>query len=301
MNQTERESTLRRWFQRSSDAEEERMDRAKRMVEKAISNHAAFRDVNLRVYVKGSYANETNVRFDSDVDVVVENRNVFYYDFRPASIAPIPNPLPPYLGPWTPQRWRQEVEQALKAEFTSAGVDTSGRVAMTVLEVDGSRPSADVVPAFPYKRFDTTDMTRFHEGSRVVTTDGDHITNYPAQQLANGRAKNVRTGRRYKQFVRALKKAENSLADQGVIEELPSYFIECLMWNVPDDVIRFGDLFQGFEFALLHIHREMRTTGGSDWEEPNALKRLFAESSKWTAEQGEALCLRTLDYLGYLS
>ena len=51
-----------------------------------------------------------------------------------------------------------------------------------------------------------------------------HIDNYPAQQLANGRAKDTATGGRYKKYVRALKTAENLLAAEGVIDDLPSYF-----------------------------------------------------------------------------
>ncbi len=88
------------------------MDRAHRMVKAAIDSHPAFdgyRD-SIRIYVKGSYANLTNVRADSDVDVVVENHDLFYYDYFPEEIAPTSHLRPqPYTGRWgDPDDWRAE-------------------------------------------------------------------------------------------------------------------------------------------------------------------------------------------------
>lgn len=42
MSQSEREELLKRWIQRSSDSEEERIERAERMITKAIEAHAPF-------------------------------------------------------------------------------------------------------------------------------------------------------------------------------------------------------------------------------------------------------------------
>lgn len=57
--------------------------------------------------------------------------------------------------------------------------------------------------------------------------------NWPQQQLKNGRSLNTQTNHRYKKYVRALKNAESFLAAAGTIDELPSYFMECLVFNVP--------------------------------------------------------------------
>ena len=78
--------------------------------------------------------------------------------------------LTPYQGPWTPQRWRQAVVDALIAVFGADSVDTSGRVAINISAVEGSRPSADVVPSFLYRRFDNPDRTIAPEGSCVFPT-----------------------------------------------------------------------------------------------------------------------------------
>lgn len=298
MKQTARDALLDRWFRKSSDAEEERMDRAERMVRKAIENHEAFRDTPMEVYVKGSYANETNVRSDSDVDVVVENHDLFYYDYMVD--APQPDQLAwPYKGHWTPASWRREVTKALEAEFSASDIDATGKVAITLREVPGSRPSADVVPAFNYYRFDTADRRISHNGSRVYTKEMQAITNYPQQQLLNGRTKNQQTSGRYKRYVRALKNAENALADEGMIDELPSYFMECLMWNVPGQVMLQGDIYEGFLRSVLHLidHLSEDNFCTEDWAEPNDLKWLFPGQADWSRQDGRRLALLTFDHL----
>ncbi|OBH30756.1 hypothetical protein A5692_18770 [Mycobacterium sp. E342] len=291
---------------RSSQSEDERMDRAQRMVAAAIEAHPAFDGYrsSIAVYAKGSYANLTNVRADSDVDVVVENRDLYYFCYVPADIAPSPDPRrAPYQGRWNSEdEWRAEVTAALVNKFGATDVDTSGEVAIAVTEVPGSRPSADVVPSFEFRRFDTPDRRIVHVGSRVFKKTNGHIDNYPAQQLANGRAKDAATGGRYKKYVRALKNAENHLAAAGVIDDLPSYFMECLVFNVPDVVMTTGySLDEGFRATLRYLIVGLygKSYREGDWVEPNRLKYLFRGNDKWSPEDGMFLAYRAWEYLGY--
>lgn len=299
LNPTDRAALLSSWIQPSSENEKDQQDRAERMIADAIKAHPAFAGTSIRVYAKGSYANNTNVRRDSDVDIVVENQDCFYYDFF-ACDPPPAGTIPPYTGNWTPERWRREVTNAIVNCFGSSDVDTSGAVALAVSEKPGSRPSADVVPSFAFRRYDTTDQSVCHEGSRVFTTTGDYIDNWPEQQLTNGRRKNDATGQRYKNYVRALKNAENTLAKHGLMKAKPSYLMECLVWNVPDATLRTGDLDGGFRATLLWLrdhlgHQYIR----EDWEEPNGLKYLFAPGKKWTREDAGEVVLQTWQFLGY--
>ena len=306
MGPTERQALLDRWMSRHSDAEELRMDRAERMVTAAIDAHPAFDDYRhvIKVYAKGSYANQTNVRLDSDVDVVVENTDLFYYRYNPPSAAPAPDPnSTPYSGRWDdPVEWRAEVTSALCNRFGASEVDTSGKVALTISEVPGSRPSTDVVPSFEYRRFDASDRSVVYQGTRVFDTEGKSIDNYPAQQKVNGTAKDGHTSGRYKKYVRALKSAENYLVEQGTIEDLPSYFMECLVYNVPNlDIQTGGSLDDGFRatLAYLIVNLSEDTFDDSKWYEPNGLKYLFRGTKKWTADDGLLLAVRTWMHLGY--
>ena len=53
------------WF----NNEEERAEKTKELVKSAVDIH--LKDLNIRVFAKGSYPNNTNVRKDSDIDIAV--------------------------------------------------------------------------------------------------------------------------------------------------------------------------------------------------------------------------------------
>jgi hypothetical protein len=67
--------------------------------------------------------------------------------------------------------------------------------------------------------------------------EGRPIVNFPKQHRLNGNAKDARTGGRFKDAVRAAKRARPAAG----LADAPSYLLECLLFNVPDDVYRSGD------------------------------------------------------------
>ena len=130
MTASDRKALLSQWIKPSSESEQERQERAERMIRNAINAHPAFNETPITVYAKGSYPNNTNVRVDSDVDVVVENHDLYYFDYFPG-VTPSPRVRnTPYAGTWTPENWRSEVTKALTNCFGRSDVDTSGSVAL---------------------------------------------------------------------------------------------------------------------------------------------------------------------------
>jgi hypothetical protein len=301
MTPNERANLLSAWIKPSSDNEQVQQDRAERMVTDAINNHPTFAGYRskIKVYAKGSYANNTNVRRDSDVDIVVENRDCFYYDYVGDFEQPV-GPGTPYTGPWDPATWRAEVETALRACFGGSDVDTSGAVAIVIAERPGSRPSIDVVPSFEYHAYFRANRSSEEVGTKVFKKTGGAILNWPKQQLDNGRAKNVASGQRYKNYARALKNAENQLAKTGVIEALPSYLMECLAWNVPNATLSQGTLDDGFRATLVWLWQHLGDEYVyEEWLEPNNRKYLFWSGQKWTLADARQLVLETWKMLGY--
>lgn len=296
----DRKALLSQWIKPSSDDEQEQQDRAERMVREAIKAHAAFDGSDVSVYTKGSYPNNTNVRRDSDVDVAVELQGCFYYDYKAGVTAPQSSKVAPYSGSWTPKTWRTELTAALVKQFGSDSIH-NGKIAITISAVAGSRPSADVVPSFAYRRYDDSARSVVHVGSCVFPSNsGTKVVNWPKQQLDNGRAKNKATGGRYKDYVRALKNAENALAANGTIKDLPSYFIECLGFNVPDDILKKGDLDAGFRAILVNLWQRLKDgSAAEDMVEPNWMKWLFKGTQKWSTDDAKSLVLATWNYLGY--
>lgn len=301
MNKSDRAALLSRWIKPSSDSEKDRQDRAQRMVAGAIGSDPVLSQTDLRIYAKGSYRNNTNVRLDSDVDIVVEFQGCVYYDFHTGVTPANPRPMP-YSGDWTPTSWRAQVATALANAFGSTDVDTTGKVAIAIAEKSGSRPNTDVVPSFPYRLYTDTAMSTAAtlHGSCVWTTENTKIVNWPQQQYDNGVTKNTETGGRYKSFARALKNAENLLAADGVIEALPSYFMECLVYNVDNAILSSGsNLDEGFRATLAEIYRRLSNESTDRMLEPNGIKYLFHASQKWTVAQGLGLVLATWTVLGY--
>ena len=85
-------------------------------------------------------------------------------------------------------------------------------------------------------------VTLRYETGIAFYLPGEHrwVVNYPEQHHARGLKKEQATEGRYKRTIRMLKAARNHLVKNDAIrdETAPSYFIECLLYNVPNDLFR---------------------------------------------------------------
>ncbi len=263
-----------------------------RMVRNALDASNALRKVELLVIPKGSYPNGTNVRVDSDVDIAVIQRR-FFFSERDGERSGLQEQLGYRRSfRYTDADFRHEVEQALRARFDPE-CDCTGKTAITVSENSG-RVSADVVPSFHFRRYSGSGF--FEECDRGLTTlrtDGRWIVNYPSQQLSRGRGKNFATFGQYKKLVRILKRIENDLADDGTIAKMASYFIECLVYNVPSGefaTFRLDPLTHNLRAVLAHIKDATQTTDGTaDWTEVNGIKPLFGSDQQWEPKHARGL------------
>lgn len=276
------EDKLAGWTGPSSPTEQDKQDRTERMIREAINAHDAFKGSSYSIYAKGSYANNTNVKFDSDVDIAIECTEVMYYEDKDPNVD---HSGSPYQGNWTPDYLRSQVEAALRAKFPGT-VDSSGSTALRV-NSNTARVDADVVPCFSFVEYFANGSTR--EGARVFKKNGGHTENYSMLQLRNGTNKNNRTNTCYKKAVRILKRLENAMVTAGVCDELPSYLMECLIYNCPDEYFArstWRDVMQG---CLADIYNYTLAAEPSEesvrWFEVNEAKFLFHTTQKWTREQ----------------
>jgi predicted nucleotidyltransferase len=296
------ESTLQSWIKRSSDAESKRQENTLKEVRAALVE-GPIPVSKLRVFAKGSYANNTNVALDSDIDVAVELQGISYSDFthdlkgrsrEEFGISPATNPI-------TPAAFKDAIETALRAYFGSGPVDR-GNYAVTVRESSRSI-SADVIPSFIYYRYYGSRYGQLlaHQGHKIFPDRGAATINWPAQQLESGNAKNNRTGRRYKRMVRALKKLENELVEKGLLEkDIPSYLMECLVYNVPDNQFMHNLLLADMRAVLATIFNATPPVGdASTWEEVNQLKWLFRGNRGWTQQDAHSLASAAWNYVGF--
>jgi hypothetical protein len=142
------------------------------MIREAIRSHAAFAGCLLSGYAKGSYANNTNARADSDVDIAVQCHEVLYWEASPGAHSP----GTPYVGIWTPSRLRTETAAVLRAKFPGE-VDGTGATALRI-HSNSARVDAAVVPCLDYRYF--FESGGYRDGTRVVRKHGSALEDYPA-------------------------------------------------------------------------------------------------------------------------
>ena len=292
------EEKLAGWTGPSSDTEQEKQERTVRMIREAIQAHEPFEGCSLSVYAKGSYPNNTNVRQESDVDIAVQCHEAMYWKEAAPGAHP---PSVAYSGPWTPAALRREVTAALEAKFPGQ-LDTSGSTAVKVYSAS-ARVDADVTPCFDYRYY--FEGGSYRDGTRIVRMDGVHLENFPGQHLANGRAKNNRTGRNFKRVVRILKRVEYAMVADGYHDEVPSFFIECLAYNCADAIFARSDWASRVKGVLATVYEALEGPESEDsserWNQVDECLYLFFPRQKWTRETGRDYAYAAWTYLGLSS
>lgn len=292
------EDTIRNWTLPSSTTEQGKQDRTERMVKDAIRQHTELTDCRLSAFAKGSYANNTNVRIDSDVDIAIQCHEVVYWEVADGGTCPSSEP---YSGRWTPDALRNELTKALERKFPG-DVDTSGTTAISIRS-STARVDADVIPCFDYHYYFSPQDYRV--GTRIFRTSGAKIDNYPHQQLVNGRSKNVRTNGSYKRMVRVMKRIENAMAVDGDFNSLPSYFVECLVYNCPDSAFgrpTWTDTTRSIIYEIWDGMAGAEPHDESDrWLEVNDCLFLFHPGQTWTRQDGREFARAAWNYLSFAS
>ena len=130
--------------------------------------------------------------------------------------------------------------KALRNHYRDDSKVSEGKKA---LKVTTSYLRADVVVCLQYRKYSDRPRSKadFIEGMTFrVPSESRWVINYPKLHYQNGARKNQNTNGWYKPTVRMFKNARTYLVDKGVIpaDLAPSYFLECLLYNVPND--KFG-------------------------------------------------------------
>ncbi len=110
------------------------------------------------------------------------------------------------------------------------------------LKSEGNRRKADVIPATAFHRyykFNGVYDQNYVEGICFWDKSGERIANYPNQHCTNLTKKHQSSGERLKPTIRMMKNLRRKLVDDGLLEagRAPSYYIEGLLYNVPDDKV----------------------------------------------------------------
>ena len=291
------ESVFREWSKPASASEEERYQRTERMIRAALESLEAFRGRSYAVSTQGSYRNSTNVRLESDVDIVVRSNDAIFSE-REALPAGTTDVDLGFVGaPYQYAQFKDDVQAALVASFGANAVDRGSKAIR--VRASSARVNADVVAAFQHRRY-RSDRS-YLSGIELRSDTGERVINWPDQHYACGVSKNFATSGRFKATVRILKRLRNLMADEGIAEAspIPSFLIECLVWNVPTGSFGNGTHTADVRLVLAStFNATLADAACSEWLEVSELKYLFRGSKPWTREQGHSFLSRAWDSLG---
>lgn len=202
-------------------------------IKAALAGLSKRRDVE--IFLQGSYANHTNIKADSDVDVVVMTTETYRGEVaRLGSVGQERYRNLPQAT-YTPLDLRTDVHNALAEYYGAANVEARNKC-ITVRKRPGY-VDADVVPCIEYRHFEagSNSTTQYVQGISIQTASGARIVNYPKEHIKNGQGKNLTTFQRYKPTVRQIKRLRNRAVAEGRIADgdAPGYLLECMTYNVP--------------------------------------------------------------------
>jgi hypothetical protein len=198
---------------------------------------APFADKEPEIFLQGSYANDTNVARDSDVDLVVCISATFAHDAATLAVDQYQAFERSYVGAsYSFTQYKADVTQWLTRRY-GQGV-RAGRKAIYV-PAGQNRRECDVLPAIEYRyyyRFNSVDDQSYAAGICFYLPDGTQIVNFPRQHSDNCTTKHQATNSWFKRTVRVYKNMRNYMVDRNLLHEgtAPSYFIEGMLYNVPN-------------------------------------------------------------------
>ncbi len=295
------EETVTSWSEGPGKTEADKCANAESAVRDAISNDEELRDEDITVFPQGSYRARTNVRRESDVDICVRYNTTFFPDYPADKTREDFGILP---GTMKFDEFKDMVESALVNHFGGSSVKR-GNKAFDV-HANTYRIDADVVPTFEHRRYTGQyypNGTHYYlSGVAFDADDGTRIINWPQQNYDNGVAKNERTNRHFKRLVRIVKRLRYKMEDEGAAaaKNIPSFLIECLVWNCPDAAFLHDTYSADTRYVLAHLFNNTRKDEECrEWGEENELKYLFRAGQSWTRQQAHDFVSAAWSYIGF--
>lgn len=290
------ESSFSSWAQAPGKTEQDKCDNAERAIRKAIDASEILATRSVSVFPQGSYRNRTNVSTESDVDIAIRSRATFFFELPEEAQAKDFGISAPAAYPFA--QYKTEVHNAL-SDYLGTKAVTRGKKAFDVHETT-YRIDSDALACFEYRRY-WADGT-YREGVAFIPDGGNLVFNFPDKNYENGVAKNEATGRRFKAVVRILKVLRSEMTSQkiAIAAKTPSFLIECLVWNVPNEGFGHDTFHADVRYVLAHLWNETRLEAScSDWTEVNGFKYLFRPSQPWTLVDAHSFLDAAWNYIGF--
>ena len=246
------ESTLSQWSHHKAATA---FKQAHVPIRKAMEEHKGLSQFTYEVFLQGSYKNDTNLGGDSDVDVVIRLAHKLDPDVVALTGAELQRADSHQAAHRQWHLFRRHALRAMRARFGEEA--SSGRKTLKIKK-GTLQADADLVVTLRYRggiAFYLSDERRW-------------VVSFPQQHHPWGSKKDKATNQRFKRTVRMFKAARNRLVEKKMLtkDDAPSYFIECLLYNVPDNL---------FNLKLAPTY-----TGILDWLKKEELKDFECQNGR---------------------
>ncbi|WP_440616404.1 nucleotidyltransferase domain-containing protein [Cysteiniphilum sp. 6C5] len=295
------EAVFKRWSQGPSETEKKRGENAERQIREAISISDKLRNRNIKVFQQGSYRNRVNIRKDSDVDIGIVCFDTFFPEYPDDNVkAFIEKRGNIKTSSYVYATFKNEIEEALVNRFGRSNVER-GSKSFDIKE-NSYRVEADVAAFFEHRRYDKHGEYISGVEMKPDNCSPSRVKNWPEQHYENGVRKNTETDRLYKRMVRILKSLSNEMQLEGIVsaQKMPSFLLECLVWNAPNEYFSSSGYKPLVRSILAYLFNNTRSDKEcSEWGEVSELKYLFRSSQPWTRQEVHDFIYDAWNYIGY--
>lgn len=225
----------------------------------------------VKLFLQGSYANNTNVRQESDVDIAIILESTFSPKYRlgytSADYGHVDSTDSLYA-------FKDDVQRALEYKF---GKDVERKDKSIKINGNTYRVDTDTVPSMRYRDYsndyDILD-SNYVEGIIIHPDSGGKIINYPELHIKNGKSKNISTNYMYKKMVRIIKKMRYIMQNIGYTsaDKVSSFGLESLLWNIPNSVFK---KYISYRFVFDELIKYVQEENIGNYKEANGIKDLF--------------------------
>jgi len=294
------EENLKKWTEPIGTVEEGRLENSIRMVKEAIKNDKKLGNMDIETFVQGSYANDTNIRHDSDVDINVMYKEAFFSDL-PTGMTNKDFGIQDSSSGYNFKEFKNDVENALVNKFGRSDVKRKNKCIN--IKENSYRVTTDVVPTFEYRRYNK-DKSYVIGTAFFPDNSTSKVTNFPKQHIENGKVKNYLTRTLFKKLTRIHKNLHSKMLEDGqgmYSDNITSFLLESLVFNVPNEIMNnYDNWTEQLRRSILFIYNQTEKPElCKEWGEVSELLYLFHNGRKWSVKDVNQYMVQLWNYLGF--
>jgi len=250
-------------------------------------------DGSFKILRQGSYKNDTHTRSSSDVDIIAKLTSAWRRDLSELDTDEEEryhqNSSPTDYGY---SQFRQDVWSWMQKKFDRDVITWNGKAIKISKESSRLSVDVDLVPCVDYRYYTSYPEygePKYKSGIAFKSRYGSEmIINYPSLHYENG----CRKHGNYKETVRIFKNARdyyNDHFDTPWTIGAHSYGIECLIYNVPERILKRSNRADRFDATLSFLDGAAYTT----FNQVSEMEPLFGDSNtQWNTDEADYLIIR---------